>query len=28
VVTENPYYQDPDRWLAEHAPQFLAESRE
>jgi hypothetical protein len=24
VVTENPYYQDPDRWLAEHAPEFLS----
>ena len=23
VVTENPYYQDPDDWLSEYAPQFL-----
>ncbi len=23
VVTENPYYQDPDIWLAENAPEFL-----
>ncbi len=23
VITENPYYQDPDVWLAENAPQFL-----
>lgn len=23
VITENPYYQDPDIWLAKHAPQFL-----
>ncbi len=24
VITENPYYQDPDKWLAENAPEFLA----
>jgi len=24
VITENPFYQDPDEWLAENAPQFLA----
>lgn len=24
VITENPYYQDPDIWLARHAPQFLS----
>ena len=23
VVTENPYYLDPDQWLADNAPQFL-----
>lgn len=23
VITENPFYQDPDIWLAENAPQFL-----
>lgn len=23
VLTENPYYQDPDVWLQENAPQFL-----
>ncbi len=23
VVTENPYFQDPDEWLATNAPQFL-----
>ncbi|MCP4453294.1 MAG: hypothetical protein GY809_17680 [Planctomycetes bacterium] len=23
IVTENPYYQPPDEWLAEHAPEFL-----
>lgn len=23
VITQNPYYQDPDKWLAENAPQFL-----
>lgn len=23
VLTENPYYQDPDIWLADNAPQFL-----
>jgi hypothetical protein len=27
VITENPYYQDPDVWLAEHAPQFLPGAR-
>jgi hypothetical protein len=26
VVTENPYYQDPDVWLAENAPDFLMRS--
>ncbi len=25
VITENPFYQDPDIWLAENAPQFLPE---
>ncbi len=24
VVTENPFYQDPDEWLAHNAPQFLS----
>jgi hypothetical protein len=24
VMTENPFYQDPDRWLAENAPEFLS----
>ena len=24
VITENPYYQDPDDWLAKNAPQFLS----
>lgn len=24
VITENPYYQDPDHWLAENAPEFLS----
>jgi hypothetical protein len=23
VITENPYYQNPDQWLSENAPQFL-----
>ena len=23
VITENPYYQDPDVWLSENSPQFL-----
>jgi hypothetical protein len=23
VITENPFYQDPDEWLATNAPQFL-----
>ena len=23
VITENPFYQDPDTWLKENAPQFL-----
>ncbi len=23
VITENPFYQDPDDWLAEYAPEFL-----
>ncbi|HNT73616.1 MAG TPA: MEDS domain-containing protein [Anaerolineae bacterium] len=23
VITENPYYQDPDLWLARNAPEFL-----
>ncbi|MDT8446076.1 MAG: MEDS domain-containing protein [bacterium] len=23
LITENPYYQEPDQWLAQHAPQFL-----
>jgi hypothetical protein len=23
VITENPYFQDPDTWLAQHAPQYL-----
>lgn len=23
VITQNPYYVHPDKWLAEHAPQFL-----
>jgi hypothetical protein len=23
VISQNPYYQDPDKWLAENAPQFL-----
>ena len=23
VIAENPYYQDPDKWLASNAPQFL-----
>lgn len=26
VLTENPYFQDPDIWLAENAPQFLPET--
>jgi len=24
VITENPYYQDPNEWLSKHAPQFLS----
>ena len=24
VITENPYYQDPDEWLSKYAPQFLS----
>lgn len=27
VVTENPFYQDPDIWLRENAPQFLPKER-
>jgi len=27
VITENPYYQDPARWLAANAPEFLNENR-
>lgn len=27
VITENPYFQDPDRWLAVNAPQFLTKNR-
>jgi len=23
IITQNPYYIHPDKWLAEHAPQFL-----
>jgi hypothetical protein len=23
IITQNPYYQDPDQWLAENAPEFL-----
>jgi hypothetical protein len=23
IITQNPYYQDPDKWLEENAPQFL-----
>ena len=23
IITQNPYYQDPDKWLAENAPEFL-----
>jgi hypothetical protein len=23
VITQNPFFIHPDRWLAEHAPQFL-----
>lgn len=23
IITENPYYEDPDIWLAKHAPEFL-----
>ena len=26
TLTENPYYQDPDIWLKENAPQFLPEN--
>lgn len=26
VLLENPYYQNPDQWLAENAPQFLPEN--
>jgi hypothetical protein len=25
VITENPYYQNPDKWLAKNAPQFLSQ---
>ncbi len=28
VITENPYYMDPDEYLAAHAPQFLPEARD
>lgn len=28
VITENPYYMDPDEYLAAHAPQFLPGARE
>lgn len=27
VLTENPYYQNPDQWLKENAPEFLTESK-
>lgn len=26
VITENPFYQDPDVWLAQNAPQFLSDN--
>ena len=26
IITENPYYQDPDVWLAKNAPEFLLHS--
>ncbi|GAK50826.1 hypothetical protein U14_02067 [Candidatus Moduliflexus flocculans] len=25
IITENPYYQPPDQWLAQYAPQFLSQ---
>ena len=28
VMTENPYYQDPDDWLAANAPQFLRRDKQ
>ncbi|MBN2305956.1 MAG: MEDS domain-containing protein [Anaerolineae bacterium] len=28
IITENPYYQDPDQWLAENAPEFLPAARQ
>lgn len=28
VVTENPFYQDPDIWLAANAPQYLSTDRD
>jgi hypothetical protein len=27
VITENPYFQDPTRWLTKNAPEFLSENR-
>ena len=27
VITQNPYYIDPDKWLAENAPQFLTKNK-
>lgn len=27
VITENPYYQNPDVWLAKNAPEFLSRSQ-
>lgn len=26
VITQNPYYQDPDKWLADNAPEFLGKA--
>lgn len=26
IITQNPYYQDPDAWLAKNAPEFLPKS--
>lgn len=26
VITQNPYYVHPDKWLAEHAPQYLTKN--
>lgn len=28
IITQNPYYMDPDKWLAENAPEFLSAKKQ